>query len=55
MLIRIVENQLLNADIASRFSFAHTSLNEGSESLWYFGIHWMDEGHPMDSKVPEGF
>ena len=44
MLIRIAEQQVLNADIASRFSFAHTSLNEGSESLWYFGIHWMDEG-----------
>ena len=44
MLIRIVENQLLNAEIAERFSYAHTSLREESESLWYFGIHWMDEG-----------
>ena len=44
MLIRIVENQVLNADIAERFSFAHTSLREESEPLWYFGIHWVNEG-----------
>ena len=43
MLIRIVDNQVLNADIAQRFSFAHTSLREESEPLWYLGIHWMDE------------
>ena len=44
MLIRIVENQLLNAEIAERFSYAHTSLREESEPLWYFGIHWVNEG-----------
>ena len=44
MLLRIVENQVLNADIAERFSFAHTSLREESEPLWYFGIHWVNEG-----------
>ena len=44
MLIRIVDNQILNADIAERFSFAHTSLREESEPLWYFGLHWMNEG-----------
>ena len=44
MHIRIVENQVLNADIAERFSFAHTSLREESEPLWYFGIHWVNEG-----------
>ena len=43
MLIRIVENQLLNADIAERFSYAHTSLREESEPLWYFGIHFIGE------------
>ena len=49
MLIRIVENQLLNADIAERFSFANTSLREESEPLWYFGIHWMNEGTTVHS------
>ena len=43
MLIRIVENQLLNAEIAERFSYAHTSLREESEPLWYFGIHFIGE------------
>ena len=44
MLIRIVDSQILNADIAERFSFANTALKENSEPLWYFGIHWMNEG-----------
>ena len=44
MLIRIVENQLLNADIAERFSFGNATRSEGTEPLWYFGIHWMNEG-----------
>ena len=44
MLIRIVDSQILNADIAERFSFANTALKDDSEPLWYFGIHWMNEG-----------
>ena len=44
MLIRIVDHQVLNADIAERFSFANTALKDDSEPLWYFGIHWMNEG-----------
>jgi len=44
MLIRIAEQQVLNADIAERFSFANTALKDDSEPLWYFGIHWMNEG-----------
>ena len=44
MLIRIVDNQVLNADIAERFSFANTALKNDSEPLWYFGFHWMNEG-----------
>ena len=44
MLIRIVDSQILNADIAERFSFANTALKDNSEPLWYFGIHWMNEG-----------
>ena len=44
MLIRIVDNQILNADIAERFSFANTALKNDSEPLWYFGFYWMNEG-----------
>ena len=44
MLIKIVDSQILNADIAERFSFANTALKDDSEPLWYFGIHWMNEG-----------
>ena len=44
MFIRIIENQLLNCDITERFSFGNTSRNEETESLNYFGIHWVNEG-----------
>ena len=57
MLIRIVENQLLNADIAERFSFGNASRSEGTETLWYFGIHWMNEGLnllALRDQSPEG-
>ena len=43
MLIRIVDSQILNADIAERFSFANTALKDDSEPLWYFGIHFIGE------------
>ena len=33
MLIRIAEQQVLNADIAERFSFANTALKDDSEPL----------------------
>ena len=57
MLIRIVENQLLNAEIAERFSYAHTSLREESEPLWYFGIHFIGEDTTvlaLRDQSPEG-
>ena len=57
MLIRIVENQLLNAEIAERFSFGNASRSEATESLWYFGIHWMNEGLSLIAlrdQSPEG-
>ena len=44
MLIRIVDSQILNADIAERFSFGNATRSEGTEPLWYFALHWMNKG-----------
>jgi hypothetical protein len=57
MLIRIVDSQLLNADTAERFSFGQTTRGDVTEPLWYFGIHWMNEGGTviaLKDQSPEG-
>ena len=43
MFIRITKNQVLNCDVAERFTFAFVLMNEGEEALWYFAIHWKGE------------
>ena len=57
MLIRIVDSQILNADIAERFSFGNATRSERTEPLWYFAIHWMNEGGTviaLRDQSPEG-